>query len=109
MLGKTAGTSLLIHVAPDCNTAGANRVSIGLRRQIGEHRVLAKAALFAPLAIQDVEWTRFRNGDAKGFDGLAAAGVTLPKLVRSSLIADGGKESSSFPPRVKNDSTARRN
>ena len=32
--------------------------------------VVAREALFEPLAITDIEWTRFPNGDVRGYDGL---------------------------------------
>ena len=50
--------------------------------------VIARENLFEPLGIDDVEWIRFPNGDAKGFGGLRLRARDLAKI--GQLILDRG-------------------
>jgi CubicO group peptidase (beta-lactamase class C family) len=50
--------------------------------------VVAREALLEPLAVTDVEWTRFPNGDVKGYGGLRLRARDLAKI--GQLILNGG-------------------
>jgi CubicO group peptidase (beta-lactamase class C family) len=50
--------------------------------------LIAREALFAPLAITDVEWTRFPSGDVRGYGGLRLRTRDLAKI--GQLVLDRG-------------------